>query len=419
MVRHHLSLLQNTKRVALKNKLYPLYGKVQHYSWGGYDFIPAFLDIINEEKKPYAEYWMGIHHLASSEIGEDHESLSKFIEENKEEVLGKDVAGKFGSLPYLFKVLDVRDMLSIQVHPSKKKSEEGYAKENAAGIGPDAPNRNYRDDNHKPELVAALSDFWLLHGFKPKEKLVSVLKNVDELESLLPVFEEDGYEGLYKYVMEMPQDEVNEILQPLIDRIVPLYHEGRLTRYKEDFWAARAAVTYNQGDNIDRGIFSVYLFNLVNVKKGDAVFQDAGVPHAYLEGQNVEIMSNSDNVMRGGLTKKHIDVPELLKHVKCEATVPAILHGEKESKRETVFKTTAEEFELSHIILEKEESFSVHSRTGEIFIVIEGNARFGVGEEKLRLASGEAAFVIAGQQVNMLASGKTLIYRASIPFSAL
>ncbi|MEJ0103964.1 MAG: hypothetical protein WDO19_15980 [Bacteroidota bacterium] len=123
---------------------------------------------------------------------------------------------------------------------------------------------------------------------------------------------------MYKHVMEMPQDEVNEILQPLIDRIVPLYNEGRLTRYKEDFWAARAAVTFNQGDNIDRGIFSVYLFNLVNVKKGDAIFQDTGVPHAYLEGQNAEIMSNSDNVLRGGLTKKHIDVAELLRHVKCE-----------------------------------------------------------------------------------------------------
>ncbi|MEJ0103963.1 MAG: type I phosphomannose isomerase catalytic subunit [Bacteroidota bacterium] len=107
--------------MALKNKLYPLYGKLQHYSWGGYDYIPALLDIINEEKKPYAEYWMGIHHLASAEIGEDHKPLSKFIEGNKTEVLGEYVAGKFGNLPYLFKILDVRDMLSIQVHPSKKE----------------------------------------------------------------------------------------------------------------------------------------------------------------------------------------------------------------------------------------------------------------------------------------------------------
>ncbi len=401
--------------MALKNKLYPLYGKVQHYAWGGYSYIPALLDITNEENKPYAEYWMGTHPLASAEIGDDHESLAKLIAENKEAVLGDSIAKSFGSLPYLFKVLDVRDMLSIQVHPSKKNAEADFAKENAAGKAANAPDRNYKDDNHKPELAAALSDFWLLHGFKPKEKLTSILTNVDELESLLPVFEDEGYEGLYKHVMEMPQEEVNEILQPLIDRIVPLYQEGKLTRYKEDFWAARAAVTFNEGDDIDRGIFSVYLFNLVNVKKGDAIFQDAGVPHAYLDGQNAEIMANSDNVLRGGLTKKHIDVPELLKHVKCEPTIPNILHGEKDN-RETIYKTPAKEFELSYITLAKDESFSVHSRTGEVFIVIEGNARFSIGDERLRLAGGEAAFVVAGQKVNMLSSAdKTLIYRASTP----
>jgi mannose-6-phosphate isomerase len=159
----------------------------------------------------------------------------------------------------------------------------------------------------------------------------------------------------------------------------------------------------------------VYLFNLVNVKKGDAIFQDAGVPHAYLEGKNAEIMANSDNVLRGGLTKKHIDVTELLKHVKCEATVPNILHGEKDN-RETIYKTPAKEFQLSYISLGKDESFSVHSETGEVFIVIEGSARFSVADEKLKLAGGEAAFIIAGQKVNMLSSAdKTLIYRASAP----
>ena len=392
-----------------------MYGKVQHYSWGGYEFIPALLDITNEENKPYAEYWMGIHPLATAEVGEDHQSLGKLINENKEEVLGAYVAKQFNSLPYLLKILDVRDMLSIQVHPSKKQAEEDYATENAAGVALDAPDRNYKDDNHKPELSSALTDFWLLHGFKPKEKLISILKNVDELESLLPVFEDEGYEGLYKHVMEMPQEDVNELLQPLVERIVPLYNEGKLTRYKEDFWAARAAVTFNEGDDIDRGIFSVYLFNLVNVRKGDAIFQDAGVPHAYLEGKVVEIMANSDNVLRGGLTEKHINIDALLKHVKAEPTVPDILHGEKESKRETIFKTPAKEFQLSYITLEKDESFSVNSRTAEIFIVIEGNVRFGVGDDKLRLASGESAFVVAGQQVNVRAAGKTLIYRASVP----
>lgn len=392
-----------------------MYGKVQHYSWGGHEFIPALLDITNDENKPYAEYWMGVHPLGLAEIGEDHQLLNTLINENKEEVLGEYVSKRYSNLPYLLKILDVKDMLSIQVHPSKKQAEEDFANENAAGIAIDAPDRNYKDDNHKPELSSALSDFWLLHGFKPKEKLVSILTNVDELASLLPVFEDEGYEGLYKHIMEMPQEEVNDMLQPLMDRVLPLYNEGKITRYKEDFWAARAGLTFNEADNIDRGIFSIYVFNLVNVRKGDAIFQDAGVPHAYLEGKVVEIMANSDNVLRGGLTQKHIDIDELMKHVKTEATVPDILHGEKESRCETVFKTPAKEFELSYLTLDKDESFSVHSRTGEIFIVTEGNVRFSVAEDKLRLASGESAFVVAGQQVNMRAGAKAVIYRASVP----
>ncbi len=404
--------------MALKNKVYPLYGKVQHYNWGGHEFIPELLDITNEENKPYAEYWMGVHPLGSAEVGEDHQPLGKLINENKVEVLGEYISKQYNDLPYLLKILDVKDMLSIQVHPSKKQAEENYASENAAGVAIDAPGRNYKDDNHKPELSSALSDFWLLHGFKPKEKMVSVLTSVDELESLLTIFEDEGYDGLYKYIMELPQEEVNELLQPLMDRVIPLYNEGKITRYKEDFWAARAGLTFNQEDNIDRGIFSIYLFNLVNVRKGDAIFQDAGVPHAYLEGKVVEVMANSDNVLRGGLTQKHIDIDELLKHVKTEVTVPDILHGEKESRCETVFKTPAKEFELSYITLDKDESFSVHSRTGEIYIVTEGNVRFGVGEDKLRLASGESAFVVAGQQVNLRATAKTIIYRASAPVSS-
>ena len=394
-----------------------MYGKVQHYSWGGYEFIPALLDITNEENKPYAEYWMGIHPLATAEVGEDHQSLGKLINENKEEVLGAYVAKQFNSLPYLLKILDVRDMLSIQVHPSKKQAEEDYATENAAGVALDAPDRNYKDDNHKPELSSALTDFWLLHGFKPKEKLISILKNVDELESLLPVFEDEGYEGLYKHVMEMPQEDVNELLQPLVERIVPLYNEGKLTRYKEDFWAARAALTFNEGDDIDRGIFSVYLFNLVNVRKGDAVFQDAGVPHAYLEGQNIEIMASSDNVLRGGLTTKHIDVKELLKHTRCEPTIPDILKGKQKGK-ELVYKTPAPDFELSSFTLKEGESANFKSFTTEILLLVKGIVNVEDGKSSIELKIGQpSGIVFAGYDVKIKAQEEALVFKATVPLS--
>ena len=400
--------------MALEKNLYSLTGKVQHYTWGGYQFIPALLDITNDEKKPFAEYWMGAHPLASSEVDSKYQFLSKLIEENSELTLGKYVAENFGALPYLLKILDVRDMLSIQVHPAKGEAEESFRKENEAGISLTASHRNYKDENHKPELVVALGDFWLLHGFKPRNKMIAILKDTPELQSLLPVFEKEGYDGLYRHVMEMPQENVNQLLQPLLDRILPRYKDSDLSKSEEDFWAARAALTFNKDNNIDRGIFSIYLFNLVHLRKGDAVFQDAGLPHAYLEGQNVEIMTNSDNVLRGGLTNKHIDVPELLKHVNCVETVPDILSGKINNRHETVFKTPVPEFQLSYISLYKGENFLFKTRTGEILILLEGTAKFISGKEKIKLNSGEATFIVAGQDVEIQSTGKTLIYRASV-----
>ena len=401
--------------MALEKNLYPLTGKVQHYAWGGFHIIPALLDINNNEKKPFAEYWLGTHPLASSEVHTGHQFLNNLIEENTELTLGKYVATNFGALPYLLKILDVRDMLSIQVHPAKSEAEESFKKENEAGISLTASHRNYKDENHKPELVVALGDFWLLHGFKPRNKMIAVLKEIPELHSLLPVFEKEGYKGLYREVMEMPQQNVNQSLQPLLDRIIPRYTENDVSKSEEDFWAARAALTFNKDNDIDRGIFSIYLFNLVHLRKGEAVFQDAGLPHAYLEGQNVEIMTNSDNVLRGGLTHKHIDVPELLKHVICEETVPDILSGRINNRHETVFKTPVPEFQLSYISLYKGENFSFKTRTGEILVLLEGNAKFISGGEKIRLSSGEAVFIVADREVEIQSTGKTLIYRASVP----
>lgn len=309
-----------------------LKGVVKHYDWGGFHLIPSLLQVDNKEQKSFAEYWLGTHPhapcIVAMEDGNEN-VLRELIAADPAALLGSYVKDHFGELPYLLKVLDVKDMLSIQVHPSKEEAATDFAKENAAGILPDSPQRNYKDANHKPELMTALGDFWLLHGFKPEAALLHILKTVPELNHLEGYFTDGGYAGLYKYVMEMPQVEVDVVLSSLIERITILYMEGKLDKKQEDFWAARAALHFSSDGHIDRGIFSIYLFNLVHLQTGQAIFQDAGVPHAYLEGQNVEIMASSDNVLRGGLTSKHIDVPELLKHVKCEATHPDILPGLK------------------------------------------------------------------------------------------
>lgn len=395
-----------------------LTGTVKHYDWGGTRFIPDLLNLQGPQSKPFAEFWMGVHPQADCKLQFPDGTvtgLREFIEQNPEATLGTAVQARFGNMPYLFKALDVKDMLSIQVHPAKAAAEADFEAENRKGVPLDAPTRNYKDNNHKPELMVAMGDFWLLHGFRPEASMKQILQDIPELNFLLPVFESAGYAGLYKLVMEMPQKEVNAHLQPLLDRIVPLYNNDGLSKMHPDFWAARASITFGRPGIIDRGIFSVYLFNLVFTQKGDAVFQDAGVPHAYLEGQNIEIMASSDNVLRGGLTSKHIDVTELLRHVKCEATEPRILKGEQHGF-ERVYKTPAPDFELSVLHVPAGQSASLTASTADILLLVEGDASLGQNDTTVNLRKGQpAALLLPGEPAALSASADTTIFRASVP----
>lgn len=399
------------------NKIFRLEGVIQHYAWGGSRFIPALLQQENQQAKPFAEYWLGAHDKAPARVcmaGGEKPNLNVLIKEDPIQILGEKVASRFGRLPYLLKILDVKDMLSIQVHPDKESAEIAFEEENRKGISIDVQERNYKDANHKPELMVALSDFWLLHGFKPKQQLLSTLNKIPELTFLGDVFNQRGYQSLYKTVMDMPQVEVNNTLQPLLTRIIPLYKQNNLSKDQEDFWAARAALTYNSENHIDRGIFSIYFFNLLHCKPGEAVFQDAGVPHAYLEGQNVEIMANSDNVLRGGLTSKHIDVSELMKHIRFEGTDPTILKGKKRGDIEEVYETPAPDFQLSRFVFYHKGSALFAASTAEILFVEKGLIKLMDQENELMLASGEAAIIISGTSVQLYAEKETVLYRASV-----
>jgi mannose-6-phosphate isomerase len=398
-------------------KLFRLDGKVQHYAWGGYKYIPNLLGI-PETKEPSAEYWMGAHQSAPSAIAIDAgvQTLDQLIKENPEHILGEKVWKRFGELPFLLKVLDVKDMLSIQVHPTKSEAEKGFARENEAGIPLNAPHRNYKDANHKPEIMVALSEFWLLHGFLPQEDLRKVIDSVPEFSSLMKVFDQGGYYDLYKVVMEMPQEEVNKMLRPLAERVLPDYQAGRLSKSDPAFWAGRAIANDPQGlDRLDRGIFSIYFFNIMEVHPGDAVFQDAGIPHAYLEGQNVELMANSDNVLRGGLTPKHIDVPELLKHTRFEAVHPKVLRGETKGV-ETIYHSPAPDFEVSRIALHAGDLYEHTATATEILLVLEGNAVV-VGEngESIGLEKGQSVVAWFGAKYEIESGAGAVIYKATVP----
>ncbi|HMI59757.1 MAG TPA: mannose-6-phosphate isomerase, class I, partial [Puia sp.] len=408
------------------NKAFKLQGKVQHYAWGGMEYLPRLLSLPNPDNKPFAEYWMGAHQNAPSDLLVEEGAavkaiaLDKYIQQQPEETLGSYTTGRFGRLPYLLKILDVKDMLSIQVHPTKRNAEIEFAAENKKGIALNAPDRNYKDDNHKPELMLALSEFWLLHGFKPYLTLEKLLLDTPELEFLTPTLAKHSYLGLYRKVMEMSQAEVNKVLQPLLDRILPLYQAQELKRSEEHFWAARAALTYNEPGKIDRGIFSIYFFNLLNLHPGEAIFQDAGLPHAYLEGQNVEIMANSDNVLRGGLTPKHVDVAELLKHVQFEPTEPRIMAEERTPGHITVYHTPAPDFELSKVSLMRGESITVRAHTVDIFIVLEG--KVGVVEQNgspFGRKKGESFLAFHQAKFELKAQEDSVVYRASVPAGTL
>ncbi|HQR93783.1 MAG TPA: mannose-6-phosphate isomerase, class I, partial [Sediminibacterium sp.] len=371
------------------------------------------LGVPNPENKPFAEYWMGAHPSASSilQTPEGDILLSDLIQKDPEAALTKDVYQKFGELPYLLKVLDVKDMLSIQVHPTKAEAEKGFEAEEAAGIPINAPNRNYKDRNHKPEVMVALSDFWLLHGFKEKALLEKTLEEVQEFNILLPLFKREGYKALYQFVMEMTQPEVNVFLMQVVKRELRKKNDGELTKADPGWWVAKLFENGQPIGDIDKGVFSIYFFNIVNAKPGEAVFQGAGLPHAYLEGQNIELMANSDNVLRGGLTPKYIDVPELMKHTLFEGIIPNVMKGTEIRIGEKNYPCPVPDFAISKITLQGNSSYSNSTESLELFIVTEGGA---VINNHLVVKKGEAVCMLPGAQYQIQSSGACSVYKAFV-----
>ncbi|MGI8635397.1 MAG: mannose-6-phosphate isomerase, class I [Segetibacter sp.] len=393
----------------MKHKVFKLQGKVQHYAWGGHKFIPELLGFENAEQKPCAEYWMGAHPSASGmlEAEDGLQSWYDLIQQEPVEHLDEQVYQQFGELPYLLKVLDVREMLSIQVHPTRDEAKKGFEREEANGVPVSASHRNYKDKNHKPEVMVALGEFWLLHGFKKEEALQQTLEAVPEFNFLSKVFADGGYYELYKTVMEMPQEEADEILLSVVEREITTPH----TKDEPGYWVSKLYNGVLPISNVDKGIFSIYFFNIVQVKEGEAVFQGAGVPHAYLEGQNVELMANSDNVLRGGLTPKHVDVPELLKHIVFEGIEPNILTGDVSATGEIEYPLPVADFGISAIKLENGREYVSKSKSAEIFLVMQGEAHC----DPVICKRGEVFVVLGDKEYTIRGIENAVLYKAFVP----
>ena len=408
-----------------------LRGVVQHYEWGGVRFIPELLGRRNDGGRPFAELWIGAHPKAWSqaELGDEWVGLDRLVAGAPEAVLGRRAVHRFGGrFPFLLKILDARSMLSIQVHPSLRQARAGFAREEAAGIPPDSPLRNYRDDNHKPEVQVALSEFWLLHGFRPPEQIAEALATVPELGPLFPDFSgrlerSRGGAGarrgllreLYGRILSLPQDTVDARLGPLLAR---LERRGGWDKSLPEYWLVQAFRLFPPAaGHYDRGLLSFYLLNLVRLAPGQGTFQPAGTPHAYLEGVNVELMANSDNVLRGGLSSKHVDAAELLRTLSFESGSPEVLEARPVSATESVYLSPAREFRLSRIEVSPGRPHRGGAGHGaDCLIVLEGEADLRSAERTLPLARGAASLIPSGLAYAVEGpTGRAVLYRATVP----
>lgn len=368
-----------------------LINSVQNYAWGSKTALTELYGLANPQQLPMAELWMGAHPKSSSKI-EDASgqvvSLRDVIDGNQSALLGDAVAERFGELPFLFKVLCAAQPLSIQVHPNKRNSEIGFAKENAAGIPMDAAERNYKDPNHKPELVFALTPFLAMNAFREFSEIVSLLQPVAGAHTAIAHFLEqpnaERLSQLFAALLSMQGEEKSRALSIL---------KAALETQQGEPWQTIRLIAEFYPD--DSGLFSPLLLNVVKLNPGEAMFLFAETPHAYLQGVALEVMANSDNVLRAGLTPKYIDIPELVANVKFEAkpanqllTTP-VKHG-----AELDFPIPVNDFAFSLHDLSAQET-AIDQQSAAILFCVEGEAILRKGEQRLVLKPGESAFISA------------------------
>ena len=370
-----------------------LINSVQNYAWGSKTALTDLYGIANPNNLPMAELWMGAHPKSSSKIEDasgQARSLRDVIDADKAALLGDKVAQRFGELPFLFKVLCADQPLSIQVHPNKQASEIGFAKENAAGIPLDAAERNYKDPNHKPELVFALTPFLAMNAFREFSEIISLLQPVAGANNAIAHFLENpnakALSQLFASLLNMQGEEKSHALAVL---------KAALESQQGEPWETIRLIAQFYPD--DSGLFSPLLLNVVKLNPGEAMFLFAETPHAYLQGVALEVMAYSDNVLRAGLTPKYIDIPELVANVKFVAKPAAeLLTQPVKNGAELDFPIPVEDFAFSLHDLSQTETTIVQESAAILFCV-EGEATLHKGEQHLVLKPGESAFVAANE----------------------
>jgi mannose-6-phosphate isomerase len=399
--------------------LFKLKNQIKHYDWGSPADIPRLLGVENRGL-PWAELWMGVHPGGPSETEFRGRpvSLAELIRGDADKFLGPGTAEQFGALPFLFKLLAAAKPLSIQAHPNKEQAERGFERENKAGIPPDAPNRNYRDANHKPEILCALSPFTAMCGFREPEDISRGLKN------FLASAPASLKKGLSPLAEALGDTNTAGALKAFLAALFGLSAEtrGELTGYIRGFRgreeAAGAGGTYMvrfaELYPGDPALIAPLYLNLLELEPGEAIYLDAGVLHAYIQGFGVELMANSDNVLRGGLTSKYIDPPELMGILDFSPRRPRIQKPEIPAPYYT-YPSPCGEFALS-VMNGGGEEIPFPERGPSIAVLTRGEARLSAPGAGLTLSPGESAFIPARPPGEpLVCSGSFTAYIAALP----
>ncbi len=377
----------------MKNNFYPLKNVIQNYAWGSVEALNTLFGMENPEKQPQAELWMGAHLNGCSMITENGETvlLSDFIAKDMHAVLGQHTAEMFGELPYLFKILNAGNALSVQVHPNKSQAEEGFALEKQLGMSMDDPKKNYRDANHKPELVYALTSYQAMNGFRPYDEIIALFialnsdDLMDDIQQLTLDQSETGLTTFFTSILSKSDEEKEKLLAALL---------RHAEANKEEFiWSIVCKLSTQYPGDI--GLFAPLMLNTITLNPGEAMYLDAGIPHAYIEGTGLEIMANSDNVLRAGLTPKHIDLNEL---VKCTDFVPlptdTIRLAPTVQGQEANYEIPVSDFKFS--VFAQCESVTVKTDSAEILLAIDADVVLThASGETLTFAKGESVFIPA------------------------
>jgi mannose-6-phosphate isomerase len=402
-----------------------LRNEIREYAWGSRTELAELLGEPTPASVPQAELWMGAHPAAPShvQVGPDEISLVQWLRERSSDRLGAGVVERFGDgLPFLLKVLASERPLSLQAHPNAEQARAGFEREEALGIARDAPERSYRDPNPKPELICALTPFTALCGFRAYGDL---LAQVDELRAhrlaalVAPIRLEPTSERLREFYAGLLGLAAADAAA-LVEDVVVAAETGNGDPAIRG-WLRKLAAAYPG----DPGVLAPIFLNLLELAPGEALYLPAGQLHAYLHGTAIEIMASSDNVLRGGLTAKHVDVPELLATLDFSPRIPEVLTPVSAATAQAVYATPAREFELSLLTPEAGRPFESGPRDSvEILfcsrgaVVIEGETPEAVTPETASLERGAAVLVPATAGAYRLV-GDARIHRATVPLGSL